>query len=114
MGSSCSKRAKKVPIPEPTTTSPPVPNDIIVVQPDSDAHAMIYKSEVESRHREIRSMTEAKPVCSLYVENTFKPGFCRECKHPKIQHADPYAGILDDLADPEAEAEYAQDQAPQD
>ena len=44
-------------------------------------------------------MTAAKPVCSLYVENTFKPGFCRECKHPQSAHVDPYADILDDLAD---------------
>lgn len=48
-------------------------------------------------------MTAAKPVCSLYVENQFKPGFCRECKHAQSSHVDPYADILDDLAeDPEA------------
>jgi hypothetical protein len=61
-------------------------------------------------------MTAAKPVCSLYVENTFKPGFCRECKHPKVSHSDPYADILDDLGDvAEADPQEAQDlEAPQD
>lgn len=44
-------------------------------------------------------MTESKPVCTVFEENPFKAGFCRACKHPQSSHSDPYADILDDLAD---------------